>query len=87
MTHKNAGFLMRMGWSLLTLLLTIYRASYTHENQTERSAGGSLSHVWRETGRNVRTQHWPTTNRAPSRPTLSGFGEVNRAETSDDSWQ
>ena len=37
-------------WSQLTILLASNGALCSHENQTEGSAGGSLSHVWRETG-------------------------------------
>src|ERR1700757_3880434 len=67
-------------WSQLTILLVSKRALSRHESHGERSAGCALSHVRREAGRKVRTQHRPATNRAASRPPLSSLGEVNRAE-------
>jgi hypothetical protein len=77
--------MMRLGkncrWSQLTILLVSHRALCRHESHREGSAGGALSHVRREAGRKVRTQHWHATNRTASRAPLSGLGEVNRAET------
>jgi hypothetical protein len=74
-------------WSQLTILLASDRALCSHESHREGSAGGALFHVRREARRKVRAQHWTATNRTASRPPLSGFGEVNHAETSDDRWQ
>src|ERR1700756_2013304 len=66
-------------WSQLTILLASNGALCSHENQTEGSAGGSLSHVWRETGGKVRTQHRPAPNRTASRSAFSGFGKMSTA--------
>ena len=67
-------------WSQLTILLVICRAFCRHENQNEGRAGGALSHVWRQAGRKVRTQHRPAPDRTASRSAFGSLGKVSRAK-------
>ena len=69
-----------MRWSQLTILLVSNRALCRHESHRERTSGGALSHVRREAGRKVRTQHRSAPNRTAQRPPLGGLEEVSGAE-------
>jgi len=60
----------------LTIFLARNAALWRDEGKKEGSPGGSLPHVWRETGRKVRAQHWSASYEPPSRPAFSGFGHL-----------
>ena len=60
-------------WSHLTILLAAQRALCIYDSQTETGAGGSLPHLWREAWGEMRVEHWPASNRTPSRPVLGGL--------------
>lgn len=46
-TRKNAGVLVRMHWSQLTILLPSNGALFSHGRQAETDPGRSLPHLWR----------------------------------------